>query len=141
MFQHPEMSDLSRMLYAPSKVFDLHRSGAYSDDEFSEQKSLINRRIMEKSQLLHDNRVEEFNMEEALDYCFQFVRKSSATWLRLKPENKVRFQNNIFPEKVGFDGKKFGTTKLAPIYSLNQEYGGKKSNLVAPRGIEPLFAP
>lgn len=123
------------------RVFDLHRFGTYSDEEFSEQKSLVNQQIMEKSQLLHDNRIEEFNMEEALNHCFQFVRNTSVTWLRLKYENKIRFQNNIFPKKVGFNGKRFGTKKLASIYAMNQEYAGKKSNLVAPGGIGPPFTP
>lgn len=40
-----------------------------------------------------------------------------------------------------FDGEKLGTAELSIIFKLNQEYGGKKSNLVAPRGIEPRFRP
>jgi len=37
----------------------------------------------------------------------------------------------VFAGKVGFDGKKFGNTKLTSIYKLNQEYAGQKSQLVA----------
>lgn len=80
-------------------------------------------------------------MDEALNYCFQFVRTSAATWQRLRYPFKQRFQKNIFPEKIGFDGKKFGNSKLARIYAINQEYDGKKSHLVAPGGIEPPFTP
>ena len=80
-------------------------------------------------------------MNEALNYCFKFVGETAKTWQKLNYDNKLRFQKNVFAEKILFDGKKFGTKKLARIYSLNREYADKKSNLVAPRGIEPLFVP
>jgi hypothetical protein len=49
----------------------------------------------------------------------------------------MRFQKQIFPEKITFNGEKFGTTKLDIFYKLNQEVGADKSALVTPRGIEP----
>jgi hypothetical protein len=51
----------------------------------------------------------------------------------------VRFQKQVFPEKVTFDGKKFGTTKLSLVYKLNQQNADKKSSLVTLPGIEPGF--
>ncbi len=81
------------------KIFEAQRRSVYSDEEFLEQKNLINQRINEKTQLLVDNRIEEFNMDEALTYCFNFVRDSAKTWLRLKYEPRIRFQKNICPEK------------------------------------------
>lgn len=111
------------------KVFDLHRTGKYNDDEFFEQKEIINQKLMEKTKLLQDNRVEEFDMDDALTHCFNFVRDSARTWANLKPELKPRFQNQIFEEKLRFDGKKFGTIKMSPVYAINREYGGKKSKL------------
>src|SRR3989344_1800649 len=124
------------------KVFDLRRSDVYTDEEFLEQKNLINERISEKHRLISENRVEEFNMEQALDHCFRFVRSTAKTWLRLGIQSfplQQRFQKNVFPGKIGFAGEKFGTAKLSLVYSLNQEYGGKKSHLVAPTGFEPVF--
>ena len=49
----------------------------------------------------------------------------------------MRFQNQVFPRKITFDGEKFGTTDLSLIYKLNQENGANKSNLVRLVGIEP----
>ena len=43
----------------------------------------------------------------------------------------------IFPEDVTFDGKKFGTNKLALVYGLKQDYDVDSSNLVTLQGIEP----
>ncbi len=119
------------------KIFDLHRAGRYNDEEFVEQKDLINQKIYEKRQLLQESHIEEFNMEESLDYCFNFVRETAKTWLRLTHPNNVRFQNMIFDEKPFFDGEKFGTTKLSNIYAINKESGGKKSQMVRPVGFEP----
>ena len=36
------------------------------------------------------------------------------------PEYRARFQNRVFPEKIEFDGKKFGTKKMSLVYELNQ---------------------
>jgi site-specific DNA recombinase len=122
------------------KIFELHRASKYTDDEFLEQKEVITKRVRQKQRLLEDNHLEEFNMEEALNYCFDYVRETSKNWLRLKNTNYnrlMRFQKQIFPEKITFDGEKFGTTKLDIVYKLNQEVGADKSALVTPRGIEP----
>ena len=122
------------------KVFSLHRKGIYTDEEFIDQKKRVNSRIDQKHLLLQESRVEEFNMEEALNYCFRFVGKTSKTWIKGDLETKIRFQKMIFKGKTEFDGEKFGNPELSPIYALNKEYAGKKSKLVAPRGIEPLFS-
>ena len=81
-------------------------------------------------------------MEEALNYCFGFVRETSKTWLRLKKTNHerlVRFQNQVFPENKTFDGKLFGTASLSLIYKMNKENGANKSQLVTLPGVEPGF--
>ena len=121
------------------RVFDKHRAGTYSDTDFLEQKDYINNRIGEKKNLLQEKQIEEFDMEVALDYCFRFVRDTARTWVDLAPhpEYRARFQNQVFPEKVTFDGKKFGTKKMSLIYELNRANDAKNSNLVTPPGIEP----
>jgi len=42
----------------------------------------------------------------------------------------MRFQKQIFPEKITFDGGKFGTDNLSLIYKMNQQTGADKSKLV-----------
>ena len=56
----------------------------------------------------------------------------SMTWVVLKdhPVYRTRFQNQVFPEKVGFNGKKFGTKKMSLVYELNQPNADKNSDLV-----------
>lgn len=121
------------------KVFDFHRTGKYSDDEFLEQKNKINQAINQKHLLIQESRVEEFDMEAALDYCFGYVRATAKTWLEADYPTRLRFQKLVCKEKINFDGQKFGTAKLSQVYKINQEYAGKKSKVVAHKGIEPLF--
>jgi len=125
------------------RVFELGRSGVYDDAEFLEQKNLVNEKIYTKKQLLQETHIEEFSMEEALDHCFNLVRDSAETWMSLAnlPIHRQRFQKQIFPEKVTYNGKKFGTTKVSMVYKLNEENGAEKTHLVTLRGIEPRFRP
>ena len=121
------------------KIFELHRSGIYTAEEFLEQKEFINTRIRQKQLLIQESHIEEFDMEEALNYCFRFVGETAKTWIRLKNKNfghLLRFQKQIFLEKINFDGEKFETTDLALVYKLNQENGDDKSRLVTSRRIE-----
>src|SRR5437879_4763817 len=88
------------------------------------QKKLVNQKIIDQRCMIQDTQVGELNMEEALDYCFRFVRSTAATWLRLKTKYdiRLRFQKMIFAKNIRFDGNKFGTATLTPVYKLNQEY-------------------
>ena len=95
------------------KIFDMQRSGIYSNDEFLEQKRIVNEKIREKEQFVNQDRCDEFDMDEALTYCFQFVRASAKTWKRLPYASKMRFQNNVFAEKPRFDGKEIWKHQIA----------------------------
>jgi hypothetical protein len=110
----------------------LHRSGTYSEAEFEQQKSYINQRINEKHLLIQDKRVEEFNMGEALDYCFNFIRDSAKTWKEFEVNHsiRVRFQKRIFTGALEFDGKTYGTPKLSCVYELKQEFDADETALV-----------
>ena len=132
--------ELEKLEQERLKIFELHRANKYSDDEFLEQKDLINKKVYQKQKLLEDNHIEEFNMEEALDHCFHFVKETSKNWIRFKNTNylfAVRFQKQIFPEKITFNGEKFGNTKLSLVYKINEQSGANKSKVVTLPGIEP----
>lgn len=121
------------------QVFDLHRAGTYSDADFIEQKGRISLTIEQKKILLDEKRVEEFNMEEALNFCFELVRNSGKTWAGLneEPALRGRFQKMVFPNKVTFDGEKFDTTKMSIVYEINQTAGASSSSVVRREGFEP----
>ncbi len=133
--------DISALEIQRQRIFELHQSGVYTNEDFTIQKDMVGKKIAQKKALFHDKAVEEFNMDEALEYCFSFIRETANTWLKLEkqPERRQRFQKLIFNENIEFSGEKFGTTKLTPIYKLYQEYVLNPSSLVTLRGIEPRF--
>lgn len=120
------------------RIFELHQAKTYTDEEFIAQKTIVSKKIAEKESMIHDKRIEEFNMEEALEYCFNEIRDTSKTWLKYakEPEKRIWFQNFIFEENLPFSGEKFGTAKLTPIYNIYQEYLRDPSSLVTPQRIE-----
>jgi hypothetical protein len=123
--------EIAKLEVERQKVFDYHRSGKYTDEEFLDQKNRINDAINKKHLLVQENRVEEFDMEQALDHCFRFVRTTAKTWIEANYQEKLRFQKLVSKARFEFDGKNFGTAGLTNVYSINREYKEKKSNLVA----------
>lgn len=118
-------------------MFDFYRTGKYSDEDFLEQKRLINKWIAQKHLLIQDKREEEFEMEEVLDYCFSYVRNTPKAWIEADYATKLRLQKMVFAGSVQYDGEKFGTPDLKLIYKINQHSRADKSSLVALRGFEP----
>ena len=83
------------------KVFNYHRDNRYTDKEFIEQKNIINVQIRQGERILAENKVEEFNMEEALSHCFNFIRNTAKVWLGADYATRLRFQKQIFKGKNG----------------------------------------
>ena len=122
------------------KVFDFHRSGKYSDTDFIDQKKIIDDKMNYKHTLVQDKREEEFEMNEMLEYCFQYVRTTAKSWLKADYITKLRLQKLIFAGSIKYDGEKLGTPDLRLMYKINQHFRADKSSLVALRGIEPLLS-
>lgn len=131
--------EIAQLELERQSVFDFHRAGKYTDEEFFSQKDQINKKIHGRKFLLQEKQVEEFDMEVALDFCFRYIRESGKTWQELKdlPAFRARFQKSVFPAKVSFNGEKFETDKIAMIYWLKGASRNKKSSLVRPVGFEP----
>lgn len=130
---------ITLLTHERQKIFDFHRSGKYSDEDFSEQEKLIKEKIGQKRLLMREKWEEEFNMEEVLEYCFSYVRNTARAWVNADYQEKIRFQKMVFTGNIQFDGEKFGTAELSLVYKINQASQPDLSNLVAPRGVEPLL--
>jgi DNA invertase Pin-like site-specific DNA recombinase len=116
-----------------ARVFQLHREGVYSNDDFHEQKSAIEAGIQQKSRLLADRSVDQFDMDQALDSALRYMTELPSTWMRLEPTHseRLRFQSEIFATHIPHDGERFGTAQLTCLYWLPSQFGGEKSRLVA----------
>ena len=120
------------------RVFDLHQSHVYSDEDFTIQKHLITQKIQHKKLLMHEVDRQEFNMDEALEHAFHFIRNTGTTWTELtdRPESRLCFQKLIFTGNIRYSGKKFGTDDLSLVYKLNRDIGCDNSQLVSLDGLE-----
>jgi site-specific DNA recombinase len=117
------------------QIFDLHRTGKYTDDEFLEQKILVTERLGELQRRLAASPALDFPVDEALRECLPIVRNPAAMWARLDLENRIEFQNVVFVGgEIRFDGESFWNSQLSRIYRLNQAYVAQKSTFVDLRG-------
>lgn len=122
------------------KVYDLLEAGIYTMDEFQIQRRKVTQEITNQEVLILDQRDEDTNMDEVLEYAFSFIRETAKSWKDMEndPEKRLRFQNFIFEDSLEFSGEKFGNAKLSPIYSIYQQYLIDPSNLVSLLVIEPI---
>lgn len=133
--------EIEKLEQQKARIYQLLEEGTYSSEEFVLQRNAISSLIGEKESSLHSVEGDQFDMEKALQYCFDKIRNTDQTWIQYENdhEKRLRFQNYIFTENLEFTGEKFGTTKLSPIFSIYQHYLDDSSSLVIPRVIETRF--
>lgn len=115
------------------RVFELHRSGTYSDDDFREQKRLIDERIQQKRLSLLDRSSSEIKLvEKALEDCVVHLVNPTATWVRLEADftKRLHFQKLLVPTGVWFDGQGVRTQSFSFIYRLKRSIETADSDLV-----------
>jgi site-specific DNA recombinase len=126
--------ELDKLNTARQRIFDAHTKGLYSDEDFLQQKREIEERIARQQSLKPDAKSHEIDINAALDFTFKMIRNAPDHWPRLTYEKRQRFQKLIFNGNITFDGTKFGTAQLSPIYALYRDCGPDVSTLVTPDG-------
>lgn len=132
-------NEIAKLEKERQAIFDLHRSGTYSDEDFKQQKIIIEDRLKIKRSQIQTQWSEEVNMDKAMEYCLQFVKDAAQSWLNADYETKLQLQGSTFPKGIEFDGKNCRTAKTSLIYELKETPLTEESLLVAPRGVEPLL--
>jgi site-specific DNA recombinase len=127
--------ELTELEAARQRVFELHRSGVYTDEEFHEQKSMVDERIKQKHLSLTDRDEGSINFDDGLERCFEMLRNPARTWDELGQDfgKQLRFQHLLVPTGLTYDGEQFGTQEMSLIYTLKEEIQGDKFRL------EPLL--
>jgi site-specific DNA recombinase len=127
--------DLAALAAERQAVYDLHRTGKYSDEEFVEQRKLVGGRIKQKNRLLRDGADFDFDIDSAWQKTIKVLGNPARTWLESADNYRVRLQ---FQEyllvglgKIVFDGQELRTADKPQFYRLIEESQGKKSKLVA----------
>ncbi len=81
---------------------------------------------------------DKFDVGTAADKWVRSLKKPDRFWLNLKEvEQKVKFQQLVFPEGVVYHNPGFGTPRTGLLFQLIPEPATDKSRLVHPEGVGP----
>lgn len=124
--------ELASLEQERQRIFDFHRRGIYTDEEFRDQMAKSAIAIKQKNLLLQEKVPERRDVEALLDHCVAIVQRTSESWRAFgeEPPLRLRLQNRVFAGPLEFDGEHFRNATLSLIYQLNQEGQGRKSHLV-----------
>ena len=117
------------------RIIDLLISGELTINEKTEQIQKIDIAELE----LKDERdaidASSIDNEAVIEYALRFMADLPKLWTDANYEDRVRFQNSIFPNGLEYDfGIGFRTAELGLSYALIQDAAGIKSNVV---GLTP----
>jgi site-specific DNA recombinase len=126
--------ELQKLNAARQRIFDTHTKGLYSDEDFLQLKRDVDQRIAKQQSLRPDQEAPVVDLDAALEFTLDMIRNAPQRWPELCLEDRERFHKLIFEGQITFDGERFGTAKLSPIYALYRDFGPDLSTSVTPRG-------
>jgi hypothetical protein len=114
------------------RIFEFHRAGTYSTEEFLEQKAVLNQQINEKKLLLVRGEVDDRKMEREITAVLAAFERPRETWYALQGRfpRRVSFQRLIFPNGVLIEGQVLRTPVPSLIYQLSEAVSGGKNHVV-----------
>jgi site-specific DNA recombinase len=137
-YQH----ELAMLEQKRKRIYEMREDGSYTKDEFLERKQGIENEVTAAKISMSESRIEQFDIEAALEFATQFAGDLDRQWFDLPVELRPQFQRLVFPDGIPyFRGSGVGTAKLGLIYETNQRFTAGLSNdfqLVDPTGLEPV---
>lgn len=121
---------LEKLTTEKTKLIELKKKEVLADEDFMTEMEKVKRKISDTQILLKDTQVEEFNVDEAIEYCFGFIKTIPAYWSEADYGQKVKLQSLIFQERPIYRYEKFETPKISLIFQLKTAYEADKSSLV-----------
>lgn len=128
--------ELNKFVETETKLIEMNIAGKLSDQSFELQmKRIQDERVSKQVELdkLTENSVP---VEKLKEHARLFLLNPNAFWTNAKLPVKQKLQWFQFPEGVSFDGKNFGTTKIASIYKVKEAFLPLKTSIV---GDEFIF--
>lgn len=112
------------------KLIEMKKRDLLPDEDFKEAFDKVRTEIENKEIDLSSTKLEEFNIDEAVDCVFDFIKTIPEYWEKATFEQKLRLQGLIFHEKPIYDYKTFHTPKLSPILQIKEELAHANSSIV-----------
>lgn len=117
-------------------LIDMKGRGLIDDNDFTDSLCLIKQDITAVEINISKTQIEEFDVDEAVDYCFKFIKDIPMYWKQADFDTKLKIQAMIFPQKPIYDYEKFQTPVLSCIFSTKNTCHIDRCSLVGPRRIE-----
>jgi len=108
---------------------------------YQEQLELIEDEIALAQLDAHDAKLEELDIEAALNYATDALRNAGRFWIQCSADQKQNFQRVLFPEGLVFDGKSYRTAPTCIAFNYLQGISEGKSSLASRTGVEPVSPP
>lgn len=120
------------------RLIEMKKKELLPDDDFKEAFEKVRTEIANKQSDLDETNLQEFDLDEAVTYVFNFIKTIPEFW---KAEStsyveKIKLQSLIFPEKTIYDYKTFRTPKFSLIFANKKDLAYAKSSLVSHSGLE-----
>ncbi len=122
-----------------SRLIELVKDNVLDSEDFKKEYNKVKEDLYDKVSTLNEIKVEEFNINDVIDYCFNFISDIPKHWERLNYDKKLKLQGLIFTKNPVYTYPGFETQGLSLIFQQKKTYQDDKSLLVIPRGIEPRF--
>jgi site-specific DNA recombinase len=117
---------------------ELMIQGIFDEETYKRKSNEIKSEMLTTQMDLSDAKAEINDIEGCIQYCKYFISNIAELWLASDHNLKQRFQILVFPEKIYYENKSFGTPVTALIFKYLHSKNRLQSYLVPPRGFEPL---
>jgi site-specific DNA recombinase len=124
--------ELASLEQERQRIFDFHRRGVYTDDEFRDQMAKSSVAVKQKHLLMKEKVPDRRDVEALLDHCVAIVQRTAESWeeFETEPTARLRLQSQVFTGPLEFDGEYFRNSNLSLVYQLNRERQMRKNQLV-----------
>ncbi len=123
-----------------ARLMDLMLDGTVDAENYQRKNADLNDQIAMARLRYQEVAGDEFNIEVAIDLACMMVQNAGRLWLGMKDLNhRQRLQAVLFPGGLGYTqpGEGFGTAASAYPAKMFRDFGGIKSELAYPAGVEP----
>lgn len=126
---------LSGLQQQKTKMLELIKKQLIADEDFKVEFEKIKVEMAGKQLELDQSRLEEFDIDRAVTYVFDFIANLPEFWSRANYWQKLKLVSLIFPEKPVYHHLRFTTPRTSHIFNVKAASDGGNSTLVALRRI------
>lgn len=131
--------ELDNLEKKKKRINEMAVDGFFDKEEYKNQIQNVNTEIQVKTIEMNENKIDTLDIDNLLNFAQYFLSNTSKLWINADIETKIKIQKIIFTDKLIYDGNKYQTPLISPLFSYLQEISDPKYCMVAPRGIEPLL--